>query len=201
MPPSLLPPLPRTSPGSSASSTPRAVSSALAPIDLQTVPPTFLEEEELQDNHRGPYSSDSSDHPRVRVIPTDLEERSPSSNDFNDPSRMISTFRNRSRSPVRDEGLRPQSYPSDQLSQSWWSEEYHVDKPKKKAEVTERTEALQSTRKVSNSLIPRWDSESAYLRSRDTLVASLEHSLMSPFFLESRTSHWICIGNRCRYRP
>ena len=149
MPPSLLPPSPRTSPGSSTSSTPRAVLSALAPSDLQTAPPTYSEE---GDNYRGPYSSDS-DHPSVRVTPIDFEESHPS-NDFND--RMISTLRNRSRSPgpsfVRDEReLRPQT--PDQLSHSWWSED-HVVRPKKK---TEQTEALQSTRKVSNNFILRWE--------------------------------------------
>jgi hypothetical protein len=163
MPPSLLPSLPRTSPGSSTSTTPRAVPLALAPTDL---PPIYSDEEELRDNYRGPHS----DHPSVRVIPTVVEERSPSSNVFNDG--MVSTFRSRSRSPgpsvVRDEpeGLRPQTY--DQLSHSWWSEEYHVVKPKKKTEVTERTEALQNTRNVSNNLIPRWDSERVHLHRRNT---------------------------------
>jgi hypothetical protein len=153
-----LPNLPRstssTSPGSSTCSTPRAVS--LAPTDLQPAPPTYSEEEELRDHYRGPYSSDSvqfTDHPTVRVTSTGVEEKSsslPSSNDFDD--RMISTFRNRSRSPgrsvVRDEReLRPQT--SDHpLSHSWWGEEKHVVRPKK----TEQSEALQSTRKVSHCI-------------------------------------------------
>ena len=64
---------------------------------------------------------------------------------------------------------------------------------------TSRTEALQSTQKVSN--ISCWDSERVYLRRRDTSVASLEHLLTSPVSLESRASHCICIGNRCRYHP
>lgn len=153
MPPSLLPSLPRTSPVSSTSSTPRAVSSPLPP-DLQTAQSTFSEEKEL----RGPYASDL-DHPSVRVIPTDVEEKS-FSTDYND--HLISTFqvRNSSRSPgpsvLPDEGeLRPQT--SDHpLSHSWWGEE-HVVRPKKK---TEQTEALQSTRRVSNSLILRWVSSS-----------------------------------------
>ena len=63
------------------------------------------------------------------------------------------------------------------------------------------SEALQCTRKVSNILISCWDSERVYLRRRDTLVASLEHLLMSPVFLESRTSYCIFVGNRCRYHP
>ena len=66
---------------------------------------------------------------------------------------------------------------------------------------TSRAQALESTRKVSNNLISCWDSERVYLRRRDALVASLERLLMSPVSLESRTSHCICIGNRCRYRP
>lgn len=176
---SLLPSFPRhrsTSPtsGSSTCSTPRAVS--LAPTDLQTSPPTYSEEEELR---KGPYSSDSprfADHPTVRVTSTDVEEKSSSlqsSNDLND--RMISTFRNRSRSPgssvFRDEeDLRPQT--SDHpLSHSWWGEEKHVVRPwrdpKKK---TEQTEALQSTRKVSNNVFPDWAvsaSEQVFLRRPD----------------------------------
>ena len=151
MPPSLLPPSPRTSPGSSTNSTPRALSVALAP-DLQTSPP------EEGKNYRGPYSPDT-DHPSVRVTPIDFEERHPR-NDFND---RISALRTRSRSPgpsaVRDEReLRP---PSDQLTRSWWSaSDDHVVRPKKKTEVTEQTEALQSTRKVSNNLNTRWVSTS-----------------------------------------
>jgi hypothetical protein len=47
---------------------------------------------------------------------------------------------------------------------------------------------------VSNNLISCWDSERVYLRRRDTLVASLEHLLMSPVFLESRTSYCILLG-------
>ena len=141
----------------------------LAPTDLQTAPPTYSEEEELRDHRRRSHSFDSvqlTDHPTVRVTSTDVGEKSsslPSSNDFND--RMISTFRNRSRSPgpsvIRGEGeLRSQT--SDHpLSHSWWGEEKHVVRPwhdpKKKSE---RTEALQSTRKVSNNVIPDWVSSS-----------------------------------------
>ena len=142
----------------------------LAPTDLQleTTTPTYSEEEELRGNYRGPYSSDTG-HPSVKVTPTDVEERH-LSYDFND--RMISTLGNRSWSPgpsvVRDDGeLRPQT--SDQLSHSWWSEENHVVKSKK----TERTDALQtlqSTRKVSNNLIPRWE-EWKTMRYRNILVA------------------------------
>ena len=175
---SLLPSSPRstssTSP-SSTSSTPRAVS--LAPTELQIAHPTCSDEEELRDYYRGPYASDSvqfTDHPTVRVTSTDVEENSslrPTSNDSND--RMISRFRNRSRSPgriiTRDEGeLRPQT--SDHpLSHSWWGEEKHVARPKK----TEQTEALQSTRKVSNNVFPDWTSSSrapserAFLRHSD----------------------------------
>ena len=67
--------------------------------------------------------------------------------------------------------------------------------------TTSRTEAIQSAQRVSNKLISCWDSERVYLRRRDTLVASLEHLLMSPVFLESRTSYCIFVGNRCRYHP
>ena len=159
MPSSLLPSLSHTPPGSSTASTPRASSSALAPVDIQPAPPTYSEEEELQDNYRGRYNFDF-DHPSVRVTSTDVEEKSSSqalsSNDFND--RMVSTFRSRSRSPapsfLRDEGeLRLQTF-DQPLSHSWWNEEKHVVRPKKK---TEQTEALQSTRKVSNDIvILRW---------------------------------------------
>ena len=166
MPPSLLPSLSRTSPGSSTNSTPRAVSVALAP-DLQTAPT------EEGDNYRGQYSS-YTDNPSVRVTPIDFEGRQPS-NDFNDW--MISTIRTRSRSPgpsvVRDEGeLQPQTSESSdhQLSHSWWSEN-HVVRPKKKTEVTEKTEALQSTRRVSNNLNPRWVSSSWAERDWVKLVA------------------------------
>ena len=149
MPPSLLS-LPRTSPESSTCSTPRAVSLPLAPTELQTAPSTYSKED-LRDNYRGPYSSDS-DYPSVRVTAIDVEEKSspPSLKDFDD--RMVSTFRSRSKSPGpsvnRDEGdLRPQT--SDHpLSHSWWNEEKHVVRPKKKSE---QTEALQSTRNVSNN--------------------------------------------------
>jgi hypothetical protein len=172
---SLLPSVPRhgsTSPtsGSSTCSTPRAVSSSLAPTDIQTPPPTYSEEEDLRD-HRGRHSSDPvqfTDHPTVRVTSTEVEEKSsslPSSNDFND--RMISTSRNRSRSPgrsvFRDEerDLRPQT--SDHpLSHSWWGEEKHVVRPwRDSKKKTEQTEALQSTRIVSNNVIPLWVSSRA----------------------------------------
>lgn len=62
------------------------------------------------------------------------------------------------------------------------------------------SEALQSTRKVSNDLLFRAGIV-VYLRRRDTLVASLEHLLISFVLLESRTSHCIRIGNCCRYHP
>ena len=162
LPMSLLPPSPNsTSPGSSTCSTPRAVS--LNSAALQPTPPAYSKGEETissQDRHRGRRSSDPvqfTDHPTVRVTSTDVKEMSsslPSSNDFND--RMISTFRNRSRSPatgssvIRDEGelrLQTSDHP---LSSSWWGEEKHVIRSSKK---TEQTEALQSTRKVSNNLI------------------------------------------------
>ena len=159
---SLLPSLPAstssTSPGSSTCSTPRAHS--LAPKDLQAAPPTYSDEEESQDNYRGPYSD--SKHPSVRVTHTDGEEKSsslPSSNNFND--RAIFTFRNSSKSPgpsfIRDEGELLSQTSDQPLSHSWWGEEKHVVKPKKK---TEQTEALQSTRKVSNNNILGWVSSS-----------------------------------------
>ena len=172
MPPSLLHSLSRTSPGSSTNSTPRAVSEALAP-ELLTAPT------EEGDNYRGHYSGSSySDHPSVRVTQIDFEENL--SNDFNDW--MMSTSRTRSRSPgpsyVRDEGeLQPQtSESSDQLSHSWWSED-HLVRPKKKTKVTEQTEALQSTRRVSNNLNTRWVSTSRVERD-----PSLEHLLTSRVF-------------------
>jgi hypothetical protein len=219
---SLLPSLPRSaspSPGSSRCSTPRPpVMPRLnsVPTDLQTSPPVYSEEKETIPLRRGRYSSDPAqftDHPTFRVTSTDFKETSfspPSPNDFND--RMISTFRDRSRSPasslILDEGeLRPQS--SDHpLSSSWWGEEKHVLKPwrdpKKKAE---QAEALQKTRIVSNNVISDWVSSSRAANEwvflwNILIVAlhlSLEHLLMAPV-LESRTSHCICIGNRCRYR-
>lgn len=118
----------------------------------------------MQGRDRRPYSSDSAqfiDHPTVKVTLTEIEEKSSpwlTSNDSND--RMISTFRDPSKSSgrrvIRDEGeLLPQTsdYP---LRYSWWGEEKHVVKPKK----TEQTEALQKTRKVSNNVFRDWVSSS-----------------------------------------
>jgi hypothetical protein len=120
-----------------------------------TLAPTDQQEEKLHDDYR---ALSDSDHPSVRVTMTDVEEKfSSPSNDLND--RMISTVSNRSRSParvVRDEG-ELQAQTSDQLlSHSWWGGD--VARPKKK---TEQTEALQSTRKVSNdNVISCWVSPS-----------------------------------------
>ena len=164
---SLLPSSPRsassTPPGSSTCSTPHAVS--LNSAALQTSPPTYSEKEEtisLPEHRRGRHLSDSAqstDYPTVRVTSTDVKEMSsslPSMNDFND--RMISTFRNRSRSPgpsiFRDEHQQKSDHP---LSTSWWGEEKHLARPSKKKTVpSEQTEALHSTRNVSNSFIPDW---------------------------------------------
>lgn len=68
---------------------------------------------------------------------------------------MISTFRDRSRSPGprvgREKGdLRPEA--SDHpLSTSWWGEER--PRREKKRVPSEQAEALQSTRKVSNNVL------------------------------------------------
>jgi hypothetical protein len=69
---------------------------------------------------------------------------------------MISTFRDRSRSPgsrvAREKGdVRPEA--SDHpLTTSWWGEE-RPRREKKKRVPTEQAEALQSTRKVSNNVL------------------------------------------------
>ena len=163
---SLLPSSPRstssTPPGPSTCSTPRAVS--LNSVTLSTTPPGYSEKGETissQYHYRG--RSDAvqlTDYPTVRVTSTDVKETSPSlpaSNDYNDL--MISTFRNRPRSPgssfIHDEGDFLHQQTSDRpLSSSWWGEEKHAVRsrrdPKKK---TEQTEALQSTRKVSNIIL------------------------------------------------
>ena len=142
-------------------STPRAVS--LNSVALSTTPPTHSETGETissQYHYRG--RSDAvqlTDYPTVRVTSTDVNETSPPmpvSNNYND--RMISTSRNRSRSPgssfIHDDGdLHPQT--SDHpLSTSWWGEEKkHVVRSRRDPKKTEQNEALQSTRKVSIIMI------------------------------------------------
>ena len=152
-----------TSPGSSTRSTGnrRAVSLNLAA--LQISPPAYSEKGEtisLRDHYRGRYSSDAvqlTDYPTVRVTST-----------LND--RMISTFKSRSTSPgprelprvIHDEGeLRPPTSDNTLSSGNSWGEEKHAVRSWRDPKKTEQTEALQSTRKVSNNVIPDWIPSSA----------------------------------------
>jgi hypothetical protein len=208
------------------SSSPRSTSSkshesstCSTPPNPQITPSTSVEQDEtitLQENYRGQHYSSKlvqlTDHPIVRVTSTDLNTTSflPSSNDLNDG--IISTFRDRSRSPrphaTRDkEELQSETF-DHPLSTSWWGEGNHMAKPwrdpKKKRMPSEQTEALQTTRKVSNSIIPdsffpSMDSEDQVECCRNSFDASLSNLLT--IILESRTSHRICAGNGCRHNP
>ena len=121
---------------------------------------------------------------------------------------MISTFRDRSRSPgrsaAREKGPETSDHP---LSTSWWGEKKHSEPKKKKRVSPEQTEALRSTQRVSNSVfLDSVSSRAGALCRPDAdqstryIFSSLEDLLMtSLFIIESCASHRICIGNCCRY--
>jgi hypothetical protein len=90
---------------------------------------------------------------------------------------MISTFRDRSRSPAprvaRDEGdLRPEEASDHPLRTSWRGEKRPWRDPKKNILPSEQTEALQSTRKVSNSVFLKGQRVSLRRPDVDRLVSS-----------------------------
>lgn len=145
-----------SSAGSSISSTPRIVLSPLNPAptpasskDLNKLP--------LGLHHRGHSTSDLPvqlfDHSSVQLTTHGTSSSLPSSSAFDDS--MRSTFKNRARSPIprHEAELQPED-PDHRLRESWWGEK-HVTKPWHdlvKKVPSEQTEALESTRKVSNIL-------------------------------------------------
>ncbi|KAF8805001.1 hypothetical protein BYT27DRAFT_7193708 [Phlegmacium glaucopus] len=150
-------PLSSSPSSSSTTPTPRIVFSNLTASSPTTPLPISTKSKSIPipyRHHRGHSTSDLTDQPTVKVTSHGTPSSLPSSSTFNDG--MVSTFRDRSRSPARVQQIEPEA--SDQsdhpLATSWWGVgEKHVarpwhDTPKKKATVpSEQIEALQSTRK------------------------------------------------------
>lgn len=158
--------------GSSKSSTPRIV---LSPLNPASTPPIAMSQDpntlSLRPLHSTPnlvQLSDPIDHPSQFVKVTSPDGTSSSmpsslSNPFDD--NMKSTFRDLSKSPqprmAYDQGKLLVEDSDHSSIISWWGDsEKHVPRPwhnspkRKKTVPLEQTEALQTTRRVSNHIIP-----------------------------------------------